>query len=139
MKKLRVTVNGVSYEVEVEILEDRDGAGPGYSLPSTSIPQVAPPVASPVPAPAPQPAARPAAPAAPAAGAPGEVVSPIAGVTRKVNVAVGDVVKQNQPVVVVEAMKMNTNINAPAAGKIKEIKIKVGDPVKKGQVLIILE
>jgi biotin carboxyl carrier protein len=139
MKKLRVTVNGVSYEVEVEILEDRDDVDSGYSLPSTSIPQVMPLVANPAPVSAPQPQTKPAAPAAPTAGAPGEVVSPIAGVTRKINVAVGDTVKQNQPVVVVEAMKMNTNINASAAGKIKEIKIKVGDPVKKGQVLIILE
>lgn len=137
MKKLRVTVNGVSYEVEVEILEDNDGGSAGYSLPAASTPQVAPPVVKPVPAPAP--AAVPAAPAAPAAASANEVVSPIAGVARKINVAVGDMVKKNQPVVVVEAMKMNTNINARVAGKVKEIKINVGEPVQKGQVLIILE
>ncbi|MBE7470070.1 MAG: acetyl-CoA carboxylase biotin carboxyl carrier protein subunit [Anaerolineae bacterium] len=132
MKKLRVTVDGISYEVEVEFLEDSDGGGAaGHSLPAASVPQVAQP--------APAPAASPAAPAPPAAGAANEVVSPIAGVARKINVAVGDVVKQNQPVVVVEAMKMNTNINARAAGKVKEIKIKVGEPVQKGQVLLILE
>lgn len=132
MKKLRVTVDGVSYEVEVEFLEDSDGGGAaGHSLPAASVPQVAKP--------APAPAASPAAPAPPAAGAANEVVSPIAGVARKINVAVGDVVKQNQPVVVVEAMKMNTNINARMAGKVKEIKIKVGEPIQKGQVLLILE
>ncbi len=136
MKRLRVTVNGVNYDVEVEVLEDRDEGGPtGYNLPSTSVPHVAPPAAKPTP----MPAAAPAAPTAPAAGAANEVVSPIAGVTRKINVAVGDTVKQNQAVVVVEAMKMNTNINARMAGKVKEIKIKVGDPVQKGQALIILE
>ncbi|GAB4423621.1 MAG: biotin/lipoyl-binding protein [Anaerolineae bacterium] len=136
MKKLRVTVDGISYEVEVEFLEDSDGGGAaGHSLPAASEPQVAPPAVKPAPAPA----ASPAAPAPPAAGAANEVVSPIAGVARKINVAVGDVVKQNQPVVVVEAMKMNTNINARAAGKVKEIKIKVGEPVQKGQVLLILE
>lgn len=132
MKKLRVTVNGVSYDVEVEVLEDRDEGGPtGYSLPSTSVPQAAPPAAKPAPVPA--------APTAPAAGSANEVVSPIAGVTRKINVAVGDMVKQNQAVIVVEAMKMNTNINTRMAGKVKEIKVKVGDPVQKGQALIILE
>lgn len=136
MKKLRVTVNGVSYEVEVEILEDRDEGGPtGYTLPSTNIPQVAPPALKP----APLPVAAPVAPTALVASAANEVTSPIAGVTRKINVAVGDTVKPNQPVVVVEAMKMNTNINARMAGQVKEIKIKVGDPVQKGQVLIVLE
>ncbi len=131
MKKLRVTVNGVSYEVEVEILEDSDnGVGGGYNLPAATVPQVAPPAAKPAPAPA--------APAVPVASG-NEVTSPIAGVARKINVAVGDMVKQNQPVVVVEAMKMNTNINARTAGKVKEIKIKVGEPIQKGQVLIVLE
>lgn len=136
MKKLRVTVDGVSYEVEVEFLEDSDGGGAaGSNLPATSMPQVAPPAVKPAPAPA----ALPAAPTTPAAGAANEIVSPIAGVARKINVAVGDVVKQNQPVVVVEAMKMNTNINARVAGKVKEIKTKVGEPIQKGQVLLILE
>jgi biotin carboxyl carrier protein len=136
MKKLRVTVDGISYEVEVEFLEDSDGGGAaGHSLPAASAPQVAPPAAKPTPTPA----ASPAAPATPMASAANEVVSPIAGVTRKINVAVGDIVKQNQPVVVVEAMKMNTNINARVAGKVKEIKIKVGEPIQKGQVLLILE
>ncbi|NJN95690.1 MAG: biotin/lipoyl-binding protein [Anaerolineales bacterium] len=128
IKLLRVTVNGVSYEVEVEVLGERES---GNSLPAASVPQVAPPPVTPAPAPA--------APAAPAAASGNEVTSPIAGVTRKINVAVGDTVKQNQPVVVVEAMKMNTNINARTAGKVKEIKIKVGEPIQKGQVLIILE
>lgn len=129
-------MNGVSYEVEVEILEDSDGSGPAaYSLPAASVPQVAPPAAKPASAPA----APPAAPATPAAASANEVVSPIAGVARKINVTVGDIVKQNQPVVVVEAMKMNTNINARVAGKVKEIKIKVGEPIQKGQVLLILE
>jgi biotin carboxyl carrier protein len=128
IKLLRVTVNGVSYEVEVEVLGERES---GNSLPAASVPQVAPPPVTPAPAPA--------ASAAPAAASGNEVTSPIAGVARKINVAVGDTVKQNQPVVVVEAMKMNTNINARMAGKVKEIKIKVGEPIQKGQVLIVLE
>lgn len=129
IKLLRVTVNGVSYEVEVEVLGERES---GNSLPAANVPQVAPPAANPAPTPV-------VSPAAPAAASAHEVTSPIAGVTRKINVAVGDTVKQNQPVVVVEAMKMNTNINARTAGKVKEIKIKVGEPIQKGQVLIILE
>lgn len=132
IKLLRITVNGVSYEVEVEVLGERES---NNTLPAPSTPQVVLPAANPAPAPV----VSPSAPAVPAAASGNEVTSPIAGVTRKINVAVGDTVKQNQPVVVVEAMKMNTNINARMAGKVKEIKIKVGEPIQKGQVLIVLE
>jgi biotin carboxyl carrier protein len=135
IKLLRITVNGVSYEVEVEVLGERES---NNTLPAANVPQVVLPAANPAPAPVVAPVA-PVAPAAPAAASGNEVTSPIAGVTRKINVAVGDTVKQNQPVVVVEAMKMNTNINARMAGKVKEIKIKVGEPIQKGQVLIVLE
>lgn len=137
MKKLRVTVNGVSYDVEVEILEDDDegGAAYGYGLTAMPLTPLTPPVGvGPAPAPAKLPVASP-----PASGAANELTSPIAGVVHDVKVKIGDVVKENQPVVVIEAMKMNTNISSPVNGKVKEIKIKTGDPVQQGQVLIVFE
>ncbi len=127
MKKLRVTVNGVSYEVDVEVLED-DESGSVYGSPVPTAPVVQPPAAPKPVSPAPA-ASQPAA----------ELTSPIAGVVQKVNISVGDVVKANQPVVVIEAMKMNTNISAPVAGKVKEIKVKPGEAVQQGQVLVIFE
>jgi biotin carboxyl carrier protein len=42
-------------------------------------------------------------------------------------------------VVVIEAMKMNTNINAPVTGKVKDILVKAGDPVQQGQLLMVFE
>jgi biotin carboxyl carrier protein len=138
MKKLRVTVNGVSYDVEVEILEDDDdgGAGYGYNLTNMPMPQAMPQPAGPrVTMPHPKPAAPPAL----SGGAVNELTSPIAGVVHEVKVKVGETVKENQPVVVIEAMKMNTNISSPVTGQVKDIKVTAGDAVQQGQVLIIFE
>ncbi len=137
MKKLRVTVNGVSYDVEVEVLEDDDEGGSAYGYGMTSvIPPVASQMISSGMAPTP---AKPAAPSTPSSGAANELTSPIAGVVHDLKVKVGDKVKENQPVVVIEAMKMNTNISSPVNGTVKEIMVKAGDPVQQGQVLIIFE
>ncbi len=137
MKKLRVTINGVSYDVDVEILEDDDEGGAAYGYGFTAMPTapVAPPVGG---GPAPAPTRQPSAPI-PTSGAANELTSPIAGVVHDVKVKVGDTVKENQPVVVVEAMKMNTNISSPVNGKVKEIMVKAGDPVQQGQVLVTFE
>ncbi|NJN68005.1 MAG: biotin/lipoyl-binding protein [Chloroflexaceae bacterium] len=138
MKKLRVTVNGVSYDVEVEILEDDDEGGINYGFPpSTGVPRtpphprggaVAPPV-TPVSGPSPS---RPG-------GSTKELTSPIAGVIAEVKVSGGDLVKENDPLIVIEAMKMHTNISSPVAGKVQEIKVKPGDAVQQGQVLLTFE
>ncbi|NJP06530.1 MAG: biotin/lipoyl-binding protein [Chloroflexaceae bacterium] len=138
MKKLRVTVNGVSYDVEVEVLEDDDeGMGYGYQL--TSLPSApATPMARPAaPAAAPTASAPAARPSAPSGGGDSKVLtSPIAGIIVEIKVKEGSTVKENDPLVVIEAMKMNTNINSDVAGTVKEIKVKPGDGVQQGQVLM---
>lgn len=140
MKKLRVTLNGVSYDVEVEVLEDDDEGGAAYGYTMSAVPPMPQaPVMAPSTSAAPVVAPKPAAPAPASNGGGNELTSPLAGVVHKINVSVGDAVKENQPVVVIEAMKMNTNINAPAAGKVKDIKVKAGDPVQQGQVLMVFE
>lgn len=134
MKRLRVTVNGVSYDVEVEILEDDEEGGYGYSashLPSTVVP---PPVAVPPPRTVPHPSALPTA---PAGG--NNLTSPIAGVVKGVRVKPGDTVKENDPVVVIEAMKMETIVSSPVNGKIKTVNIEAGQNVQQGQVLVTFE
>jgi biotin carboxyl carrier protein len=142
-------VNGVSYEVDVEVLED-DGAeahasyhGLPPSTPSRPAPApAAAPAAAPAPAAASAPAAQPAAqPAAPAGGGGegGSLPSPIAGIVVEVKVAVGDTVSANDTVVVLEAMKMNTNVAAGTSGKVKSIAVKPGEAVKQSQVLMTFE
>lgn len=140
MKKLRVTVNGVSYEVDVEVLEDDDEATGSYGFPATSTTNMSPRVSSGAPsAAAPAPTARPSA--APSSGGDEKNVltSPIAGVVVEVKVKEGAAVKENDPVVVIEAMKMNTNVSSPVSGTVKGIKVKAGDAVQQGQVLLTFQ
>ena len=93
-----------------------------------------------------QPAAKPApAPAAPAASAPVTTVkgnaikTPLPGVIIDVKVNIGDMVKKGETVVVLEAMKMENNINADRDGKVAAIPVAKGDTVADGAVLVVLE
>ncbi len=119
MKNLRITVNGVSYDVQVEELSA--GAAP-----------------APAAAPAQAPAAAPAAPkaAAPAGGT--KVTAPMPGTILAVNVSVGSKVSEGQALVILEAMKMENEIPAPAAGTVASIEVEKGASVETGAVLITL-
>ena len=94
-----------------------------------------------------QPAATKAAPApaAPIASAPATTVkgnaikTPLPGVIIDVKVNVGDMVKKGETVVVLEAMKMENNINADRDGKVVAIQVAKGDTVADGAVLVVLE
>ena len=135
MKKLRVTLNNRVYEVLVEVLEDdeRGTAGPAIAAPAAPYPAMPPqavPAAAPPPAVA-SPAPRPAT-AASGAG----VFAPIVGTVTKILVSPGNAVKQNQPLIILDAMKMDTYINAPRDGAIAAIDCKVGDSVQVGQKLV---
>jgi len=125
--KLRVTVHGVAYEVEVEVLD----AGEGFPAPRTQ-PVLKPRDNAPTAAP-PPPAAKGPAPAASNGGA---VTSPIAGTVIEIKCKVGDDVTKDQILLVIEAMKMKTSIAAPTAGKIKAVPVAVGDSVRESQTLV---
>lgn len=131
--KLRVTVNGKPYEVEVEVLD----ASPGTALPAPAAPQVLPAPAREPSAPLPPPAPR--GPAAPSPSGAKDARSPIAGNVLKVLVSVGDQVNVNSPIVVLEAMKMETNVASPVAGKVKAVHVAAGQTVSVGQVLVDFE
>lgn len=129
--KLKITVHGVAYEVDVEVLD----AGEGFP----TVPAVAPAARKRKTA-APgetdgAPAARPAA--APRASSSGAeaIVSPVAGTVLELRCRAGESVAANQVVVVIEAMKMKTSIVAPRAGAIAELLVAAGDAVKEGQAL----
>jgi methylmalonyl-CoA carboxyltransferase small subunit len=129
--KLKITVDGRVYEVEVDVFEP-EPLGPAYVPPvgSARVPAATPGTPPPVP---PRPGAAPVADE-------GKVCrSPIAGTVAKVPVQVGQEIKVNDVLLVLEAMKMETVITAPVAGKVARINAKVGDVVQGGQVLVEFE
>ena len=69
----------------------------------------------------------------------GDVVVPMQGTIVKVLVEVGQEVEAGQSVVVLEAMKMENQIQAEKSGKVKEVKVKAGDTVGSGDIVVIIE
>lgn len=129
--KYKVTLNGRTYEVEVE-------AGKAMLLDEyEAIVPTAAPVAAPAAAPAPvaAPAAAPA-PAAPVAG--DAVTAPMPGNILKVNVTPGQAVKEGDVLVVLEAMKMENEILAPKACTVKQVLVSKGSTVDTGATLVVL-
>ncbi len=138
--KYVATLNGKRYEVEIERVEEYRPLTAAEIASGVTAPveKAAPaPAAAPV-APAPTPAAP--APAAPAASGNGEtVVSPLPGTVLDVKVNVGDTVKLGQVVVVLEAMKMETEVVAGCDGTVESILIKKGDAVDTDAALVVLK
>ena len=127
--KYKVTLNGRTYEVEVE-------AGKAMLLDEyEAIVPAAAPVAAPVAAPAPPAAPAPAA-AAPVAG--DAVTAPMPGNILKVNVTAGQAVKEGDVLVVLEAMKMENEILAPKACTVKQVLVSKGATVDTGATLVVL-
>lgn len=136
MKNYTITVNGYVYDVVVE--EGASVAAP-VAAPAPAAPKAAP-VAAPKAAPVAAPAAAPA-PAAPvASGAAGSVKieAGAAGKVFKVEAKVGQAVKAGDPVVILEAMKMEIPVVAPQDGTVASIDVAVGDPVEAGALLATL-
>jgi glutaconyl-CoA/methylmalonyl-CoA decarboxylase subunit gamma len=141
IKKLRVTVDGIAYDVTVELPDQTPGLS-GAAEP-ISVPPVIQTTAT-LPAlpsaPPPSSAAAPPQAAAPeSATGPGEVPSPLAGRVTAVVVKAGQEVKEGDHLVTLEAMKMNTFVFAPRSGKVAEIKTEVGAAVEEGQSLARIE
>lgn len=123
MKNYTITVNGSVYDVTVE-----EGA-------STGAPVAAKAPAAPKAAPKAAPAA-----AAPKAGGAGSVKieAGAAGKVFKLEKKVGDAVKKGDPVVIIEAMKMEIPVVAPQDGTVASVDVAVGDAVEAGAVLATL-
>jgi biotin carboxyl carrier protein len=69
----------------------------------------------------------------------GELEAPMPGRVTRVAVAVGDLVKRGQELIVVEAMKMENALVAPADGVVKSLSVRVGDMVAPGPALLVIE
>ena len=67
------------------------------------------------------------------------VVAPMPGRVVRLLVASGDEVNARQPIVVVEAMKMENELRSPKAGRVKEVVVKAGESVEAGRVLAVIE
>jgi methylmalonyl-CoA carboxyltransferase small subunit len=127
--KLKITIDQKTYEVDVEATEPETAAAPprGYPVEPAQVrlPAAAPPVAP------------------PAEGAPvneGKVCrSPVSGIVVRVVAQPGQSLQAGDILLVLEAMKMETNITAPIAGKVKDIKVKQGDSLQSGQVAVEFE
>jgi methylmalonyl-CoA carboxyltransferase small subunit len=125
--KLKITVNGQVYEVDVEVLE-----------PESPHPSYVPPVGQTrIPAPT---AASPAPPTTtPVADESKVCRSPVSGVIVRISAQVGQAIQVNDVLLVLEAMKMETAITSPIAGKVAQVNVRVGDAVQAGQILIEFE
>ncbi|MBQ4279229.1 MAG: acetyl-CoA carboxylase biotin carboxyl carrier protein subunit [Rikenellaceae bacterium] len=119
-----VSVNGAEYEVEI------DGKAPKATKTPKLVQSVAVPSTDAHPA-----VAKTSAPAGAGAGA---VKSPLPGVILDLQVKVGDTVAVGQRLLVLEAMKMENNIDSDRAGVVREIKVNKGDSVLEGDVLLII-
>lgn len=150
MKKYNLTINGTKYSVDINEIEDNkanievNGTPYTVELDMESIPtmQKSQPkvlrVAAPAPKAAPAaPTAVPAAPAAPTAGC--VLKSPLPGTILDLFVNVGDSVKAGQHLILLEAMKMENNIDADRDGVVKEIRVRRSDSVMEGDVLMVIE
>ena len=127
MKKFQVSVNGNTYEVEVEEL------GGAFTPVAAS---VAP---APAPTPTPTPVAAPVAPT-PAAGTTGntKVAAPMPGKIVDIKVSVGQSVNEGDVVAILEAMKMENEIVAPSTGTVASVNVTAGTAVETNDVIVTL-
>lgn len=121
--KLNVTVNGIAYSVEVEVEEEKrqiapiyfgggSGGGATHSEPAT---------------------------ASVSGVSANAVVAPLAGSVFKILVEEGEEIETGQVLLILEAMKMETEITAPNAGKVGSIRVEVGESVQGGQALVTID
>ncbi len=144
MKEYKISINGHDYTVCINSINGNQASvnvnGTDYqvAIPGSGAPVAAAPVnpVSPVAAAPAAPAAAPAA--AHAAGGAGAVLAPLPGVVLSIPVKVGDTVGASDPVVILEAMKMENAIPAGRAGKVVAINVKEGDSVLEGAALVTL-
>jgi methylmalonyl-CoA carboxyltransferase small subunit len=127
--KLRITIDGKTYEAEVEILEEAESGPPFQSYPPVAVPSLPAPVS--------------ASPGQPNgtdnSGSDNVCRSPVTGLVIKVNVEPGQQVQPNDLLVVLEAMKMETRVTATHARTVKSVNVTPGNPVRMHQPLIEFE
>ncbi|HIU05350.1 MAG TPA: biotin/lipoyl-binding protein [Candidatus Coprousia avicola] len=138
LRKFKISIDGTAYLVEMEEVGATATPADAVAAPAApAAPAPAPAPAAPAPAPAPAPAAAPAASAGVPSGAHVQT-APMPGKIVDVKVNVGDTVKVNQPVLILEAMKMESEIVAEQDGVVASINVAKGDMVNPGDTLFSL-
>lgn len=129
MRKFQVTVNGQSYEVEIEEIGGEGPPAPRVSLPERAVPAAppAPPVTPAPPAPAKAPVAQ---------GTP--VTAPMPGVILEIKVKAGDLVQEGDVVAVLEAMKMENELSAPVSGQVIALSVSKGASVETNETIMTI-
>ena len=127
--KYELTLNGRTYEVEVELaapmmMQEFQSYAPAPAAPAAPVVETAPSAA---------PAAAPAV-----TGAGEKVDSPMPGTILRVNVAAGQTVKEGDLLVILEAMKMENEIFAPKDGTVSQVLVEKGASVDTGNVLVVI-
>jgi biotin carboxyl carrier protein len=145
MKKFKFTINGNQYEAEVLNIEENIAEveinGTRYSvevdksMPTPKTPKLVRSVSVPSTDVHPS-VAKTSSPAAPKGG--GKIKSPLPGVILEMHVKEGDMVKIGQRLLVLEAMKMENNIEADKEGRVISVVKHKGDSVMEGEVLIVI-
>jgi methylmalonyl-CoA carboxyltransferase small subunit len=128
--KLKINIDGKQYEADIEVLEDEHVESNGGSAARSAPKRAAPAAGSPPPALD--------ASAAPTSDAK-TCRSTIAGIVVQVFAAPGNQVAIGDKLLVLEAMKMESNVVATVAGVVKAVHVAKADSVKKGQVLVEFE
>jgi biotin carboxyl carrier protein len=127
--KLRITINGKTYEAEVEIVEEAESGPPFQSYPPVALPY--PPASV---------SASPDQTNGIDSGASDKVCrSPVTGLVITVNVEPGQQVQPDDLLLVLEAMKMETRVTATHARTVKSVNVTPGKPVRLHQALIEFE
>ena len=142
-KEIKLKINGEEFTVTVErtgniIHLDRDGRQFDVEL----VPDEKPVVkkqSAPRPAPKPSAGAPKPAPAPAAASGPGTVEAPITGVVKEIVAAAGTAVTRGEPVLIMEAMKMDIEVSAPNDGTIQEVFVQPGQNVREKDPLLRIE
>lgn len=119
MKNLKITVNGVTYDVQVEEVGETTGVS---SVPAVSAPAAAPAKVE----------------KKPAVSGGTSVNAPMPGTILSVNVSEGQSVKKGDVLIVLEAMKMENEIKAPNDATVSSVAVQKGESVDTGAVLVTL-
>ena len=135
-KIARVNVNGIPFEIEMQ-KPINAAKHPALAAPKRASSAPAAPAAPVAAAPVAAAPAKPAPAAAPA-GAGNAIKAPLPGTINAINVKVGDTVAVGDIVIVLEAMKMQNNIESEYAGTVTSITVNQGDSVMEGAVMMTI-
>lgn len=119
MKIYKIKVNGKTFRVELESVEEVKGSGEEKKVEAKAETKVAAPAVS--------------------SGEGNKCLSPIAGTVVAVKIKVGDVVKKGQPIAVVEAMKLENDVVSEFAGTVTEVRVAKGNTIQAKDVIALVK